>query len=56
MDATSFGGVLFAGRMGVVNWMPPHESLTADGCMLNYVHDADSVASVGAANWDEQNV
>jgi endonuclease YncB( thermonuclease family) len=46
MDATSFAYavLLFAGLVGVANWISPHESLTADGCTLNYVYDGDTVA------------
>lgn len=46
MNATSFAYavLLFAGLVGVANWISPHESLTADGCTLNYVYDGDTVA------------
>ena len=46
MDATSFAYAvsLFAGLVGIANWVSPHESLSADGCTLNYVYDEDTVA------------
>ncbi|MCO4848717.1 MAG: thermonuclease family protein [Yoonia sp.] len=46
MDARSFAYavLLFVGLVGVANWLSAHESLTADGCTLNYVYDGDTVA------------
>ncbi len=46
MDATSFAYavLLLAGLVGVTNLLVPYESLTAEGCTLNYVYDGDTVA------------
>ncbi len=35
--------LLFA-LVGIANWLAPYESLTAEGCTLNYVYDGDTVA------------
>jgi endonuclease YncB( thermonuclease family) len=46
MTPTSFvyAVVLFAGLVGVANWLAPYGNLTAQGCTLNYVYDGDTVA------------
>lgn len=46
MTPTSFAYavILFAGLLGVANWLAPYDNLTADGCTLNYVYDGDTVA------------
>lgn len=46
LDPTSFAYavLLLAGLVGIANWLAPHESLTAEGCTLNYVYDGDTVA------------
>ena len=46
MDATGFayGVLLLAGLVGIANYLAPFNSLSAEGCTLNYVYDGDTVA------------
>lgn len=46
LDPISFAYsvLLIAVLVRVVDWLAPHENLTAEGCVLNYVYDGDTVS------------
>lgn len=46
IDPISFAYcVILIGAMSqIANWLAPYENLTAEGCVLNYVYDGDTVA------------
>jgi len=40
----AYAVLLLLGLIGFANWVAPYNSLTEDGCTLNYVYDGDTVA------------